>query len=110
MRIQAEDERHQQLATAVDDAVATLRRAGSIADGEVREGDPSDQLMRASKARGADLIVVGTRGLRGLGRLLLGSVARNVLLHTSASVLIVRPVRERIEAKEPIGVFALAGA
>jgi hypothetical protein len=40
---------------------------------------------------------MGSRGLTGLDRLLLGSVARNVLLHTGASVLIVRePVRERL--------------
>ena len=74
MRIEAHEGQRKQLATEVDEAVATLRRAGSIADGEVREGDPSDQLIRAAKAHGADLLVVGTRGLRGLGRLLLGSL------------------------------------
>jgi hypothetical protein len=44
--------------------------------------------------------VVGSRGNTGLDRFLLGSVARNVLLHSAASVLIVRePLRER--ATEP---------
>jgi nucleotide-binding universal stress UspA family protein len=98
MRIDAQQERGRQLATQVDEAVAALRRAGSLADGEVREGDPADQLMRAATERHADLVVVGTRGLHGIGRLLLGSVARNVLLHTSASVLVVRSLRERVEA------------
>lgn len=110
MEVTAQTERHRQLATEVEAAVGALRRAGYVADGEVRGGDPSDQLIRAATAHGADLLVVGTRGLRGLGRLLLGSVARNVLLHSTASVLVVRPVRERIEAKEPIGAFVLAGA
>lgn len=40
--------------------------------------------------RQADLVIVGSRCLHGLDRWLLGSVARNVLLHTHASVLIVR--------------------
>jgi nucleotide-binding universal stress UspA family protein len=35
-----------------------------------------------------DLVVVGTHGRTGLVRLVLGSVARNVLLHAHASVLV----------------------
>ena len=37
-----------------------------------------------------DIIVVGTHGRTGLARLLLGSVARNVLTHATSSVLIAR--------------------
>ena len=64
-------------------------------------------------AEGADLIVVGSRGLSTLPRLLLGSVARKVLLHAPQSVLVVRETRERKRAEEsqrvPIGaVMALA--
>jgi nucleotide-binding universal stress UspA family protein len=40
--------------------------------------------------RGADLIIAGSRALGALDRLLLGSVARNVLIHAHCSVLIVR--------------------
>ena len=40
--------------------------------------------------RQADAIVIGTRGRTGLRRLLLGSVARNVMHHASCSVLIIR--------------------
>ena len=36
------------------------------------------------------MIIVGTRGQTGLRRLLLGSVARNVLLHAPCSVMVVR--------------------
>jgi nucleotide-binding universal stress UspA family protein len=107
MRIEAQHERGRQLATHVDEAVGTLRRAGGLADGQVREGDPADQLIRAASERGADLVVVGTRGVHGLGRLFLGSVARNVLLHASASVLVVRSPRERVEARQ--AATALAG-
>lgn len=100
MRIDAQQERGRQLATQVDEAVAALRRVGCLADGEVRKGDPADHLIRAATEREADLVVVGTRGLHGLGRLLLGSVARNVLLHTSASVLVVRSLRKEASAMQ----------
>ena len=36
---------------------------------------------------------MGTRGHTGLTRLILGSVARNVLLHAHCSVLVVREAR-----------------
>ena len=46
--------------------------------------------MAYTKANRTGLLVLGTRGNTGLRRLLLGSVARNVLLHAPCSVLIVR--------------------
>jgi len=57
------------------------------------EGDAAARIVETSERIGADLVVIGTRGLTGIDRLLLGSVARNVLLHSSASVLVVRPSR-----------------
>jgi len=71
-------------------AAARLRRAGLDASAEVREGDPAHEIIAAARAHEAGLIVVGTRGQTGLRRLILGSVARNVLLHAPCSVLVVR--------------------
>jgi nucleotide-binding universal stress UspA family protein len=107
MAMEAQDERARKLATQVDGAVAALRRAGSLADSEIRKGDATDQLIRAATERGADLVVVGTRGLGMIRRLLLGSVARKVVLHASASVLIVRPPRERVEVRQSAGALAV---
>ena len=57
---------------------------------------PAHEIIEAAKSFDSGLIVMGSRGHTGLARILLGSVARNVLLHTSASVLIVRePIRTR---------------
>ena len=67
-----------------------LRRAGLEADSEVREGDPAQEIVLSARDHGAGLIVVGTRGQTGLHRLILGSVARKVLLHAPCSVLVVR--------------------
>jgi len=50
-------------------------------------GDPSAEILKAADAVGADLIVLGSRGLRGI-KGMLGSVSRNVLTHAKCSVLI----------------------
>lgn len=67
-----------------------LQRLAIDATADVREGEPADEIVRAAEDAGADLIVLGTRGMTGLRRLLLGSVARNVLYRAKCSVLIAR--------------------
>jgi nucleotide-binding universal stress UspA family protein len=54
------------------------------------EGDPATEIVRFAAERKVGTIVMGTRGHTGLARLILGSTARNVLLHASCSVLVVR--------------------
>jgi nucleotide-binding universal stress UspA family protein len=78
---------HDELATEM---TARLRRAGLKAEGFRRDGDAATEILAAATERAADLIIMGTRGRTGLKRLLLGSVARNVLHHSACSVLIVR--------------------
>lgn len=103
------DAEHERMVTAaVDEAIETLRRSGICAEGDVRRGDPAEELVRATHEHASDLLVVGTRGLGMLGRLLLGSVARTVLLHTDVSVLVVRPVREQVEVRERLRGMATA--
>jgi nucleotide-binding universal stress UspA family protein len=67
-----------------------LTANGIPAQPEVRSGDAAHEIIAAAGAHQADLVVTGSHCLHGLDRWLLGSVARNVLVHTSASVLIVR--------------------
>jgi nucleotide-binding universal stress UspA family protein len=78
--------RHEQVAR---EASQRLTREGREATWDVREGDPAKAIVDEAQARGADLIVMGTRGLTGLDRMVLGSVARNVLTHAHCSVLVV---------------------
>jgi len=58
-------------------------------DAAVLEGQPADALLGASKD--ADLIVVGSRGLGGFKRLMLGSVSDQVVHHAPCPVLVVQP-------------------
>ena len=67
-----------------------LRIAGVAADSEVRSGDPADEIVATAQRRDADLIVVGSRGRDDLERVMLGSVAREVLLRAPCSVMVVR--------------------
>ena len=67
-----------------------LRARGLSASTERREGDAATELLAGAAAAGTDLIVMGTHGRTGLARLVIGSVARNVLQHATCSVLIVR--------------------
>ena len=71
-------------------AAGRLRKAGFVATDFLREGDPAHEIVSIAKERNAGLIIVGSRGQTGLRRLVLGSVARNVLLHAPCSVLVVR--------------------
>lgn len=91
-------------------AAGRLRDAGFEATGLIREGDAAHEIVAVAREREAGLIVVGTRGQTGLRRLILGSVARNVLLHAPCSVLVVRePVSPsptgsaRGDEGEPVG-------
>lgn len=53
-------------------------------------GSPAEVILSVAKSEGADLIVMGSRGLSGLSRLkALGSVARKVSEHSRCPVLIV---------------------
>lgn len=58
------------------------------------EGDPAAALLVAAAEREIDLVAVGSRGRKGLQRLVLGSVSRNVLLHAPCSVLIAHAPRK----------------
>jgi nucleotide-binding universal stress UspA family protein len=70
--------------------VATLQAAGRTAEGDLREGDPASQLVHAVHDIAGDLIVIGSRGHTGISRIVMGSVAHSVLLHSRCSVLVVK--------------------
>lgn len=89
-------------ASPVDPAVAAereraLAEARSILSGRGIEaryveghGDPADVLVQEAEDTGADLIIVGTRGLNFAQRWLLGSVSTKVVQHAPCDVLVVR--------------------
>lgn len=69
-------------------------------------GSPVPTIVKVAEAKGADLIVMGTHGRRGVGHLLLGSVAERVVRLAPCPVL---TVREQ-QAGQQLAVSANASA
>lgn len=55
-----------------------------------RHGHAAEEILKAAKAAGVDLIVMGTHGHGILGRALMGSVATKVVSEADISVLLVQ--------------------
>jgi nucleotide-binding universal stress UspA family protein len=55
----------------------------------VEAGNPPDVIVEQAKARKADLTVIGSRGMRALGRWMLGSVSDRVVHASPNAVLVV---------------------
>lgn len=73
----------------LDDAVTTLREAGRVVSSELRTGMPKHAILEAVEEHGADLVVLGARGLGGFEELVLGSVSRAVSKAAPCSALVV---------------------
>jgi nucleotide-binding universal stress UspA family protein len=58
---------------------------------EIVTGDPAAEIIRLAHIHQADLIVIGSRGLTGLQRILEGSVSSQVVTDAPCSVLVVKP-------------------
>jgi len=71
-------------------AAKVLSDAGWNVDQVVTDGAPLRDLLATVSTVGADLLVVGARGVTGLRHLLLGSVAQGALNRSPVPVLVVR--------------------
>lgn len=79
--------------TAITSAVARLKQSGITQpeiESEIILGDAREKILDEAARWGADLIVLGSRGLGGFKRFLLGSVAQGVAAYATCSVEIVR--------------------
>jgi nucleotide-binding universal stress UspA family protein len=77
--------------TAIKAAKARFDAAGIAVDSSVIESHSAWRgVVEAADSAGADLIVMGSHGRKGLEKLELGSVTQAVLSHTRRSVLVVR--------------------
>jgi nucleotide-binding universal stress UspA family protein len=76
---------------ALEDAVALAKESGvTIETSHIASSIAADAILNTAKQQGADLIVMGSHGRRGLGRLLLGSQAAEVLARSTIPVLVVK--------------------
>ena len=71
-------------------AALKLRSAGVDAAVMIRRGNPTNELLDEANGWGADCVFLGSKGARGIDRLLLGSVSSAVAARAECSVEIVR--------------------
>lgn len=86
------DEHLQGAAVAkLDELAAALRERGVEVETRLEVGVASQAVVRAAGEIGADLLVLGSRGLTGVAHLLLGSTAQRIVQHAPCPVLTVHP-------------------
>jgi nucleotide-binding universal stress UspA family protein len=68
---------------------------GTVARAHLRMGEVDLEIVSLAKELGADLIVMGCRGHRGIRRAIEGSVSDGVIRHARCPVLVVRPEKEQ---------------
>lgn len=77
----------------LEDEAASVRTRhhGLSVRGRVRAGEPSTTIVEHAEEHHMGLIVIGTRGTRGLARVLIGSVADRVVRKATVPVLVIPP-------------------
>ena len=91
---------------------AMLRRSHAFEEGvdyrvSMIEGSAADCLLERARQKSVDLIVVGTHGRGGMGKIILGSVAEKVFRHSRVPVLTIGPhIRRSAESGGPHCILA----
>ncbi len=85
-----EDAARARAAEAAESRAARAEEMDVSADPVVKAGDTADTIVDFADSGGFDVVVMGTRGLGGVERMLLGSVTDDVVRRSRAPVLTVR--------------------
>jgi nucleotide-binding universal stress UspA family protein len=83
--------------TALAEAVARAEEQGIPCDAVTLAGNVADEIVRLARERGADVIVVGTRGLGPFKAALIGSVSTAVAQRADRPVLVARDSGEALK-------------
>lgn len=86
----AKRERKRQTLLMLDRIGRQLQQRDLLVDKMLEEGNAAVQILRMAERHRADLIVMGSKGLAGLERYVMGSVSRKVARHALCSVLVVK--------------------
>ncbi len=94
------DDLPQRAQDVLDDCAKKIEQSGGGVAGKhvrVSQRHPADGIVQVAEETGADLVVMGSRGLGGIKRALMGSVSDSVVRHAHCPVLVVR--KERPQTK-----------
>ncbi|MCM3871975.1 MAG: universal stress protein [Pyrinomonadaceae bacterium] len=86
-----DEENFDQVRQVFEPEAAKLRSARLNAAVMIRRGNPADGIIAEAEGWGADCVFLGAKGMRGVDRLLLGSVSSAVSARAHCSVEVVRP-------------------
>ena len=83
--------------TLLDEQVNRIESAGgTVTEAHFRMGRAPHEILAVAEQIGAGVVVVGSRGLGGLRRALMGSVSDSVVRHAHCPVLVVRKEKQPI--------------
>ena len=86
-----QDELDRQAEGLLEAEVERMKSSGiEVAEAHLRRGRADEEVIVLAEETGADLIVVGSKGLGGVRRALMGSVSDSVVRHAHCPVMVVR--------------------
>jgi nucleotide-binding universal stress UspA family protein len=90
--MQATEEAEEEAATYLREVVARPELRGIPVQIVVTRGSPAREIIEYAQGNGIELIAMSTNGRSGLGRLVFGSVADQVLRESGIPILLIRPL------------------
>jgi nucleotide-binding universal stress UspA family protein len=96
--VDVSEARRRDARTYLEGVAAPLQARGIETACEVRAGRPDERIVETARELAADLIAMSTHGRSGLGRLLFGSVAEQVLRHADVPVFMMRHIATKTPA------------
>ncbi len=84
------ERRHTKAVEQIKRVEAFMHKDGIGVEGKVLSGNPAEVILEFAKAKGVDLIVMGSHGRAGLDRVLMGSVSDRVISDADCAVLVVK--------------------
>jgi len=84
--------------TVIETAGNQAKKAGVMADTKIAEtlgGNPAEEIVKEAGEWPADIIVMGTHGLRGLNRLVMGSDAENIVRTSPVPVMLLNASKKK---------------
>ena len=66
---------------------------GPVCRGKILFGDTVDEIVAYARENGADMVIIGTHGAKGLEKILLGSVAERVVKRSDCPCLVMNPYK-----------------
>jgi nucleotide-binding universal stress UspA family protein len=93
---QLRQQAREEIQKVLDEQMRGVQESGvEVTEAHLRAGQPDGEIVTLAEELGAGLIVMGSRGLGGVRRALMGSVADCVVRHAHCPVMVVRQVEER---------------